>query len=161
MERHPSLAWSMAEAHLKQHPEVHDALRFMEESGGEPDFIGNMQEDGSLLICDCAKETPAGRRSLCYDESARAARKKNPASGSAMKQAEEAGITLMDEKTYLYLQSFGEYDLKTSSWILTPQEIREKGGALFCERRYGRTFTFHNGADSWYSVRGWRGFLKI
>jgi hypothetical protein len=159
MDRHPDLTWADVEERLNRDPAALETLRKMEESGGEPDTIGF--RNGKLIYCDCSKETPAGRRSLCYDEEALRKRTKNPPIGSAKKQAEEMNVSLMDEELYYELQSLGEFDLKTSSWIDTPEEIRKLGGALFCERRYGRTFTFHNGADSYYSVRGWRGYILI
>ena len=133
----------------------------MEESGGEPDTVGFDDETGKLIFCDFAKETPAGRRSLCYDDEALRKRTKNPPAGSAVHAAETLGVKLMTEALYRRLQILGEFDLKTSSWIATPPEIRELGGALFCERRYGTVFTFHNGADSYYSVRGWRGYILV
>ena len=159
--RHPNLTWELVEKRLQENEMAMSALQRMEESGGEPDVIGFLAESDRLIFCDCAKETPAERRSLCYDEEALAKRTKNPPAGSAAQQAKELGVELMTEELYYRLQGLGEFDLKTSSWIATPDEIRRKGGALFCERRYGRVFTFHNGADSYYSVRGWRGFLVV
>ena len=161
MERHPELSWELVESRLRQNEAALTALLRMEESGGEPDTIGYLPGTDRLLFCDCAKETPAGRRSLCYDEEALKKRTKNPPSGSAQQQAREMGVELLTEELYYRLQDLGEFDLKTSSWIATPPALRRLGGALFCERRYGRTFTFHNGADSYYSVRGWRGYLEV
>ena len=161
MTRHSDLDWADAERRLLNHPDALAVLRRMEETGGEPDVIGFADDGERLLFCDCAQETPAGRRSLCYDEAALRSRKKNPPAGSAERQAREMGVSLMTEAQYRRLQTLGEFDLKTSSWIATPEEIRAKGGALFCERRYGVVFTFHNGADSYYSVRGWRGMLEV
>ena len=161
MERHPELSWELVESRLRQNEAALTALLRMEESGGEPDTIGYLPGTDRLLFCDCAKETPAGRRSLCYDEEALKKRTKNPPSGSAQQQAREMGVELLTEELYYRLQELGEFDLKTSSWIATPPELRRLGGALFCERRYGRVFTFHNGADSYYSVRGWRGYLAV
>ncbi|MBR7009944.1 MAG: DUF4256 domain-containing protein [Oscillospiraceae bacterium] len=158
-ERHPELAWERVEARLQAKPEALEALRWMEETGGEPDVIGT--EGERLLFADCSGETPAGRVSLCYDEAARVRRKKNPPADSAEAQAGRHGIALLTEEQYRRLQSLGEFDCKSSSWIATPPEIRALGGALFCERRYGAVFTFHNGADSYYSVRGWRGLLSV
>ena len=159
--RHPDLQWTDVEERLLAHPNALMVLKRMEDSGGEPDVIA-LSEDGSRLIfCDCSKESPAGRRSLCYDEKALRARKKNPPASSAEQQAREIGVSLMPEALYRRLQTLGTFDLKTSSWVATPEEIRSLGGALFCERRYGAVFTFHNGADSYYSVRGWRGFLLV
>ena len=161
MTRHPDLDWADVERRLLEHPEALEILRRMEETGGEPDVIGFAEDGERLLFCDCAKESPAGRRSLCCDEAALLARKKNPPAGSAERQAKELGVALMTESLYRRLQTLGEFDLKTSSWIATPESIRSKGGALFCERRYGEVFVFHNGADSYYSVRGWRGYLCV
>jgi hypothetical protein len=161
MTRHPDVSWEYAEERLLKAPDALDILRRMEESGGEPDVIGLDSETGKLIFCDCSKESPSGRRSLCYDEKALQRRTKNPPSGSAEQKAKEIGISIMTEELYRRLQSLGEFDLKTSSWIATPDDIRSKGGALFCERRYGTVFTFHNGADSYYSVRGFRGYILI
>lgn len=158
---HPDLKWSDVEDRLREHPGAIETLRKMEESGGEPDTIGYDAESGKLIFCDCAKESPTGRRSLCYDEEALRKRVKNPPSGSAEKKTQEIGVSLLTEALYRRLQNLGEFDLKTSSWIETPKDIRQLGGALFCERRYGKVFTFHNGADSYYSVRGFRGFFLI
>lgn len=158
--RHPGIAWADVEARLRQSPAALTALHQMEETGGEPDVIG-VDEDGRFLFCDCAPEAPAGRRSLCYDDEALRKRAKNPPTGSALGQAAEMGVQLLTEALYRRLQTLGEFDRKTSCWVLTPDGIRRQGGALFCERRYGEVFTFHNGADSYYSVRGWRGCLPI
>lgn len=138
-----------------------EVLKRMEESGSEPDIIGTDGNNGKLIICDCSQESPKGRRSLCYDDTALQKRTKNPPQGSAQHQAQEMGVRLMDEALYRKLQKLGTFDLKTSSWIDTPEKIRKLGGALFCERRYDTVFTFHNGADSYYSVRGWRGYVLI
>ena len=158
-ERHPGLAWDRVEARLLASPQALEALQWMEETGGDPDVIG--AEGNQVLFADCARETPAGRVGFCYDEAARIKRKKNPPADSAVAQAGRHGISLMTEAQYRQLQILGEFDCKTSSWIATPPEIRALGGALFCERRYGAVFTFHNGADSYYSVRGWRGVLLV
>ena len=160
MTRHPGLDWETVEQRLREDPDAFEVLRRMEESGGEPDTLG-FDEAGRLIFCDCSAETPAGRRSLCYDDEALRKRTKNPPAGSAVHAAETLGVKLMTEALYRRLQTLGEFDLKTSSWIATPPEIRELGGALFCERRYGTVFTFHNGADSYYSVRGWRGYILV
>ncbi len=159
--RHPDQEWQDVEKRLHDDPEALDILRRMEESGGEPDMIGIDENTGRMIFCDCSKESPSGRRSLCYDDPALLKRTKNPPSGSAVHQAQEMGVELMTESLYRRLQTLGEFDLKTSSWIATPDPIRQLGGDLFCERRYGAVFTFHNGADSYYSVRGWRGVLKV
>ncbi len=161
MSRHPDLTWETVEERLQNRKDILGILAKMEESGGEPDTIGPDPDTGKLIFCDCSKETPAGRRSLCYDDEALRKRTKNPPAGSAVRQAEEMGVTLMTEELYRRLQELGELDTKTSSWIAAPEDIRKRGGALFCERRYGRVFTFHNGADSYYSVRGWRGYLCL
>lgn len=160
-ERHPDLHWEDVEKRLRENENALAVLQRMEDSGGEPDTIGVEPESGALIFCDCTKESPSGRRSLCYDDEALFKRAKNPPAGSAMRQAREMGVMLMDEALYVQLQTRGEFDLKTSSWIAAPDDIRRQGGALFCERRYGRVFTFHNGADSYYSVRGWRGYLLV
>ena len=159
--RHPDLEWTEVEQRLRMHPDALRVLERMEETGGEPDVVGRAEDGDGLLFFDCAKETPAGRRSLCYDEKALRARKKNPPAGSAEQQAGEMGVALLTESMYRRLQTLGEFDLKTSSWIATPEPIRALGGALFCERRYGTVFTFHNSADSYYSVRGWRGWICV
>ncbi len=160
MNRHPDIAWDQIEARLRENPEVLEKLRKMEETGGQPDVIG-IDENGMFVFCDCSPETPAGRRSLCYDDEALRKRTKNPPASSAMHQANEMGIELLDEELYRRLQQLGQFDLKTSSWIATPEEFRKLGGALFAEKRYGRVFFFHNGADSYYSVRGWRGYVCL
>jgi hypothetical protein len=160
-ERHPDLQWETVTRRLAEHPDALAVLEKMEQTGGEPDVIGRDEERGEILFCDCAKESPASRRSLCYDEEALKKRTKNPPVGSAVKQAEEMGVKLISEDLYRRLQTLGEFDLKTSTWIHTPASVRSQGGALFCERRYGQVFTFHNGADSYYSVRGWRGVFYL
>lgn len=158
---HPDLKWSEVEHILDNNPEALAILRRMEESGGEPDTIGFDEETGKLVFCDCVKESPSGRRGLCYDDKALQKRIKNRPPGSAEQKAKEIGISLLTEELYRRLQSAGSFDLKTSSWIDTPDDIRSKGGALFCERRYDTVFTFHNGAESYYSVRGFRGYILI
>ena len=161
MDRHPELEWAVVERRLRENPAALETLRRMEESGGEPDTIGDSDEGAGLIFCDCAKESPAGCRSLCYDDDTLQRRAKNPPAGSAQRQAREMGALLLTEALYRRLQALGAFDLKTSSWIATPDAIRKQGGALFCERRYGAVFTFHNGADSYYSVRGWRGYIRV
>ena len=145
---HPDLEWLEVEQRLRVFPDAIAVLQKMEESGGEPDTIGYDEKTGKLIFCDCAKESPSGRRSLCYDEKALQGRAKNPPSSSAERKAKEIGVSLMTEELY-------------RSWIATPDDIRSKGGALFCERRYDTVFTFHNGADSYYSVRGFRGYILV
>ncbi len=161
MELHPDLEWSELERRLREAPKAVEVLQRMEKSGGEPDTIGYDEKTGKLIFCDCSKESPTGRRSLCYDEKALQGRTKNPPAGSAERKAKEIGISIMTEELYRRLQSLGSFDLKTSSWIATPDDIRSKGGALFCERRYDTVFTFHNGADSYYSVRGFIGYILV
>ena len=158
---HPGLDWACVEKRLRENLSALEVLQRMEESGGEPDTIGFDEETGKLIFCDCARESPSGRRSLCYDEDARKKRAKNPPADSAERKAQEIGVSILTETLYRRLQSLSEFDLKTSSWIMTPEEIRKKGGALFCERRYGMVFTFHNGADSYYGVRGFRGYILV
>lgn len=160
-ELHPGLTWDVVERRLEEHPTALEVLARMEETGGEPMAVLVEEGSGQVVFCDCSKESPTGRRSLCYDDVALRKRKRNPPSGSALAQAQEMGVELMDETLYRRLQELAEFDTKTSSWILTPDAVRSLGGALFCERRYGVTFTFHNGADSYYGARGWRGVLRV
>ncbi|WP_214843021.1 DUF4256 domain-containing protein [Exiguobacterium sp. s150] len=159
MERHPDVVWSDVVMKLETNPDKLLTLFEMERTGGEPDVI--RLPNGELAFCDCSPESPSGRRSLCYDEQALAARKKNKPDRSVVALAEQMGLELLDEATYRYLQTLGTFDLKTSSWIVTPETIRQKGGALFCDRRYDHTFVYHNGADSYYAARGFRGMFKI
>lgn len=156
--RHPGVLWGTVEALLCQDEEKLNAVQMMEQSGGEPDVV---VFGGKLLICDCSKESPINRRSVCYDGAARFARKNNPSLSSAVEEAEKMHVRLMTEEEYRHLQTLGEFDLKTSSWVQTPDNIRKLGGAIFCERRYGTVFTFHNGADSYYGVRGFRCALEL
>lgn len=160
--RHPGLAWSIVLARLQAAAAAQiDALQQMESSGGEPDVIGQPDASGSILFCDCAVESPLGRRSLCYDDDALAARKENRPAGSVLGLAAAMGVQLLTEAEYRELQQVGDFDLKTSSWVLTPPAIRRLGGALFCDRRYGQVFTYHNGAQSYYAARGFRGALRV
>jgi hypothetical protein len=161
LNRHGDVSWEEVEVAFGKRPDLLDSIAAMEETGGEPDVVGRDATTGSILVCDCSREAPVGRRSLCYDDEALRRRKKNPPAGSAVAQAEAMGVTLMNESQYRALQELIELDLKTSSWILAPDDLRQLGGAIFCERRYGRVFTFHNGADSYYGVRGWRGVLRV
>jgi hypothetical protein len=161
-ERHAGLTWATVQARLDAAaPKLLKSLQAMEDSGGEPEVIGLDEATGELLIVDCSPETPAGRRSLCYDAEALAARKENKPADSAMDMAAAMGVTLLDEAQYRALQQLGEFDLKTSSWLLTPAPVRKLGGALFGDRRYGRVFTYHNGVQSYYAVRGFRALLRI
>lgn len=155
--RHPDLSWQDVTERLT--PQVLKTVKGMELTGGEPDVL--IDQDGTLLYCDCAPESPSGRRSLCYDDPALEARKKNKPSGSALGLAETLGITLLDETMYRHLQTFGAFDLKSSSWIATPHAIRIQGGALFCDRRYDHVFVYHNGADSYYAARAFRGYVRL
>lgn len=158
---HPGLEWAPVARRLAEQPQALAVLEWMEQTGGEPELIGQDPDSGAYLFCDCAPESPVGRRSLCYDGEALRKRKKNPPSGSALEQAEALGLALLSEEQYRGLQRLMEFDLKSSSWIETPAGLRKMGEALFCERRCGLVFTFHNGADSYYSVRGWRGLLRV
>ncbi|MCC6350810.1 MAG: DUF4256 domain-containing protein [Candidatus Eisenbacteria bacterium] len=157
--RHPEVAWNKVLAALEANAAALDALAAMESSGGEPDVIGTAA--GRLLFCDCSPESPAGRRSLCYDRDALDARKEHKPKGSAVEAAAAIGVELLGEEDYRGLQELGEFDRKTSSWIRTPAGVRTLGGALFCDRRFGRVFTYHNGAESYYAARGWRGLLRV
>ena len=161
MQRHVGIAWSTVLARLEASPAAFASLEKMEETGGEPDVIGLDPVTGEILFADCSAESPAGRRSLCYDTEALDARKENKPNGSAVGMAAEMGIELMSEERYRHLQTLGAFDLKTSSWILTPADVRSLGGALFCDRRYGKVFTYHNGAQSYYAARGFRGILRV
>ena len=158
---HPGIDWSPVQMKLENSPEKLKVLEEMERTGGEPDVIGYDVNSGQFTFCDCSPESPLGRRSLCYDQSALDARKKHKPVGSAMEIASSMGIELLTEKQYRELQTLGEFDRKTSSWVITPQEIRGRGGALFCDRRYDQVFLYHNGADSYYAARGFRGWLKV
>lgn len=161
MHRHEQVDWSKVAARLDNYPEKLWSLNEMERTGGEPDVIGIDETTDQIIFCDCSKESPSGRRSICYDQEALEARKKHKPENSAMNMAAEMGIELLTEEQYRTVQQLEAFDMKTSSWIQTPQDIREKGGALFCDYRYGHVFTYHNGADSYYASRGFRGILKI
>jgi hypothetical protein len=161
LHRHAGVAWADVFKRLDGNAAALASLRDMEATGGEPDVVGIADPSGSMAFFDCAPESPPGRRSLCYDVAAHAARKENRPAGSAVGTAAAMGITLLDEAQYRALQALGEFDLKTSSWILTPPAIRALGGALFCDRRYGTVFTYHNGVQSYYAGRGFRGALRL
>jgi Protein of unknown function (DUF4256) len=159
--RHPDISWEDVEARLIAHPEKFAILEKMEETGGEPDIVWHDIDTGEYIWMDCSAESPTGRRSLCYDRAALDARKENKPKSSVEEMAKEIGIELLTESDYRYLQTLGDFDMKTSSWIATPETIRKLGGALFCDLRYDTVFTYHNGADSYYAARGWRGKVRI
>lgn len=158
-ERHAGIMWGDVEDRLRADPAHLRTLHAMEESGGEPDVV--VFSDGELYMVDCAAESPVGRRSLCFDPAALASRKANKPVHSAVGMAEEMGLTLLSQEQYRFLQSLGEFDHKTSSWVDTPADIRAQGGALFGDRRFGAVFIYHNGAESYYGARGFRGYLKL
>lgn len=156
MNRHPNLIWEDVEQRLTA--QIRKVIANMEATGGEPDVVVFKDK---IAYVDCCKESPKERRSLCFDEEARRKRKKNPPRSSVQEEAESIGIQLLSIQDYQDLQSLEEYDLKTSSWVATPDSIREKGGAVFMEKRYGTVFLYHNGADSYYASRGFRGYIEI
>lgn len=159
--RHKDLAWQKVAARLESAPDKLRTLAAMEKTGGEPDVVGYDKKTGEVTFMDCSPQSPEGRRSLCFDAAALAARKANKPNGSAVELAEKMGATLLTEEQYRALQTLGEFDTKTSSWIQTPAEIRKRGGALFCDRRYDHVFVYHNGADSYYAARGFRVALIV
>ena len=161
LQRHPGLAWSEVQARLDARPEALRSLLEMECTGGEPDVVAFDGPAGRITFCDCAAQSPAGRRSLCYDQAALDARKQNKPQGSAVAMAAAMGIALLSEAQYRTLQRFGEFDTKTSSWVHTPAPMRALDGALFCDRRYEQVFVYHNGAQSYYASRGFRGALQL
>jgi hypothetical protein len=157
---HKNTEWKNVEARLLKSDRLR-SLYEMEQTGGEPDVIGQDKNTGHIIYCDCSAESPADRRSLCYDREALDSRKENKPANSAMDMAEEMGIELLSEDEYRDLQKLGKFDTKTSSWIKTPQEVRKLGGALFADFRYGRVFVYHNSAPSYYAARGFRGLVRI
>ena len=161
MARHAGLAWDAVRARLDANPGKLCVLEEMERTAGEPDVVGVDPSSGEVVFCDCSPESPSGRRSLCYDKAALDARKENKPSGSALETVAAMGVTLLTEDEYRHLQTLGEFDRKTSSWVQTPASIRKMGGALFCDRRYGQVFVYHNDAESYYAARGFRGLLKV
>ncbi|SOB99232.1 uncharacterized protein DUF4256 [Ureibacillus xyleni] len=161
MERHVGIEWEKVQEKLEASPEKLWSLYEMEATGGEPDVVEYIQEINEYIFCDCSVESPTGRRSVCYDHEALEKRKKNKPENSAMNMAKEMGIELLTEDQYRDLQKLGEFDLKTSSWVKTPESIRKLGGAIFCDRRYDTVFMYHNGADSYYAARGFRGLLRV
>jgi hypothetical protein len=161
MNRHNGLDWKTIQSRLEAKPDKLWSLNEMEITGGEPDVIGYDEKSDKFLLADCSPESPAGRRSLCFDHKALESRRENKPKNSAMGMAAEMGVTLMTEEQYRQLQNLGKFDTKTSSWITTPPEIRDLGGALFSDRRYDHIFVYHNGAESYYGARGFRGTLQI
>lgn len=161
MHRHKGLKWADVQARLNGNSNALISLAAMEATGGEPDVISQDKGSGRVMFCDCSIQSPSGRRSLCYDREALDARKKNKPEGSAVERAAEMGVELLTEEQYRQLQQLGEFDTTTSSWIMTPSDVRSSGGALFCDRRYGRVFVYHNGAESYYAARGFRGSLRL
>lgn len=159
--RHKGIEWSKVEERLKSRTEKLRSLHEMEQTGGEPDVIGQDRESGEILFCDCSLQSPKGRRSICYDRQALEARKKHPPENSAMDLAGTMGVEMLTEEQYRELQKLGPFDTTTSSWLKTPPDVRERGGAIFGDYRYGRVFIYHNGADSYYASRGFRGLLRV
>jgi hypothetical protein len=159
--RHPNVSWDRVAETLRANPAALKSLQSMEATGGEPDVVGDAEAGDRFVFCDCSPESPAGRRSLCYDRAALDARKENKPKGSAVEAAAAMGVDLLTEAQYRHLQTLGVFDTKTSSWVATPADVRALGGAIFCDRRYGRVFTYHNGAESYYAARGFRGWLRI
>ena len=159
--RQVGIDWAAVAAKLVVNVEKLSVLFEMERTGGEPDVIGCDNATGEFIFCDCSIESPTGRRSICYDRKALESRKQHKPDGSAVEMAESMGIELLSEQQYRELQMLGEFDKKSSSWVKTPESIRELGGALFCDRRYNQVFVYHNGAESYYAVRGFRGLLRV
>ena len=161
MNRHKGVDWNKVQLKLEAHPDKLWSLNEMEYTGGEPDVVGHDKKTGEYIFYDCSAESPKGRRSLCYDGRALASRKEHKPNGSALDMAAALGIEILSEEEYRELQKLGAFDTKTSSWIKTPGDIRHLGGALFCDRRYDTVFVYHNGAESYYAARGFRGSLKV
>lgn len=161
MGRHKGFAWADIQARLEADPEKLWSLHEMDRTGGEPDVVGHDTKTGEYIFYDCSAESPKGRRSLCYDREALEARKENKPENSALDMATAMGIELLTEEQYRELQRLGNFDTKTSSWVKTPSDIRKLGGAIFCDRRYNTVFVYHNGAESYYAARGFRGELRV
>ena len=161
MDHHKGIEWAEVQAKLEAHPEKLSSLNAMESTGGEPDVVGYDRQTGEHIFIDCSAESPKGRRSLCYDRKALESRKEHKPADSAVDMAAAMGIELLTEPQYRELQKLGSFDTKTSSWVQTPDEIRKLGGAIFCDRRYDHVFTYHNGAESYYAARGFRGSLRV
>ncbi|WP_042356836.1 DUF4256 domain-containing protein [Bacillus rubiinfantis] len=161
MNRHEGFDWIKVQVKLEKNPEKLWSLFEMERTGGEPDVVGFNEENGEYFFYDCSTESPKGRRSVCYDREALEARKKNKPENNAIDMAADMGIEILSEEQYRGLQKLGNFDTKTSSWVKTPDAIRKLGGAIFCDRRYETVFVYHNGADSYYAARGFRGLLRV
>jgi len=161
MNRHNGLEWAKVQAKLESAPEKLWSLSEMERTGGEPDVIGYDNTTGEYIFYDCSTESPKGRRSFCYDREALESRKEFKPENNAVDMAADMGIEILSEEQYRDLQKLGNFDLKTSSWVKTPAEIRKRGGAIYCDRRYDHVFVYHNGAESYYAVRGFRGSLRV
>jgi len=161
MSRHTGLEWADVQAKLEANPEKLWPLHEMEATGGEPDVVGYDSKTGEYIFYDCSAESPKGRRSVCYDREALESRKEHKPKNNAVDMAAAMGIELLTEEQYRELQQLGDFDMKTSSWVLTPERIRKLGGALFCDRRYDTVFVYHNGAESYYAARGFRGSLRV
>jgi hypothetical protein len=161
MNRHKGLEWAPVRAKLEANPEKLRSLNEMERTGGEPDVIGHDGKTGEYMFCDCSAESPKARRSVCYDREALESRKEHKPANSAMDMAAAMGVELLTEEQYRALQKLGNFDTKTSSWVKTPSAIRKLGGALFCDRRYDTVFVYHNGAESYYAARAFRGLLRV
>src|SRR5689334_21022896 len=161
MNRHKGVDWAKVQAKLESSPEKLWSLNEMEATGGEPDVVGFDKKTGEYVFYDCSAESPKGRRSLCYDREALESRKEHKPAGSAIDMAAAMGVELLTEEQYRELQELGEFDTKTSSWVKTPADVRKLGGALFCDRRYGKVFLYHNGAQSYYAARAFRGSLRV
>ncbi|HEY2380249.1 MAG TPA: DUF4256 domain-containing protein [Terriglobia bacterium] len=161
MNRHKRLEWAKVQARLEAHPEELWSLHEMERTGGEPDVVGQDKTTGEYVFYDCSGQTPSGRTNVCYDREALDSRKEHKPKNNAMDMAAAMGIELLTEEEYRELQKLGEFDTKRSSWVKTPAEVRGLGGALFCDRRFGRVFVYHNGAESYYAGRGFRGSLRV
>jgi len=161
MNRHEGLEWANLQAKLEANTEKLRSLHEMERTGGEPDVVGHDQKTGEYIFYDFSEQTPSGRRNICYDREALDSRKQHKPKNSALGMAADMGIELLTEQQYRELQKLGDFDTKTSSWVKTPPEIRKLGGALFCDRRYDTVFTYHNGAESYYAARGFRGSLRV
>ena len=161
MSRHKGLEWAKVQAKLEANAEKLRSLNEMEKTGGEPDIVGHDKKTGEYLFYDCSAESPKGRRSVCYDREALESRKEHKPENSAIGMADAMGIELLTEEQYRELQKLGNFDTKTSSWVKTPADIRKLGGALFCDRRYDTVFLYHNGAESYYAARAFRGLLRV